>query len=262
MYVWKMWHHENSYLISLDVVIASDRTCCDEVHTVIASLPPVVQQRANIFISIENPASVNTAQNRTKATENHGAGVRYLTATNTLTQNKTKATENHRADARHLTSINTHTEQTLSDGKCRVGTWPFTSTNTLTQSIHLLRTYQEVIRCASILWLSKKIEFINVTNRKSPTSFCRIVSWTLGSVTLRIHQCLGEQLGEFYMIVDTQHTIQQKDATCKYGGEFSIKDTELAPLSPLHDGRCGCLVVCSHRSTIHPEDCSRKFSCP
>ena len=37
------------------------------------------------------------------------------------------------------------------------------------------------------------------------------------------------------MIVDTQHIIRLKDATCKYDGEFSIKDTQLAPLSPLHD---------------------------
>ena len=36
------------------------------------------------------------------------------------------------------------------------------------------------------------------------------------------------------MIVDAKHRIQQKDATCNYG-EFSIKDTELALLSPLHD---------------------------
>ena len=46
--------------------------------------------------------------------------------------------------------------------------------------------------------------------------------------------CEKSMAGEFYILVDTQHTIQQKDATCKYG-EFSIKDTELAPLSPLHD---------------------------
>ena len=128
---WKIRHRQKSDSISRDSVIASERPCC------VASLyPVVVEQRANIIISIPNRASVNTEKEQSQdkgKVEKQGVCAGRLTSTNTQSKNQdNEKTEKHGACMLVLTSTNAHIKNQGNEKteKHRVGARRFTPINT------------------------------------------------------------------------------------------------------------------------------------